>query len=162
MNAAENLESLKQRLTQLGLYGLLAHWEEVATKPWLPELLGLEERERQRRSLERRLRTAKIGSIKPMSDFDWTWPPQDRPRGDRRALCARLRRGGPERDPVGPERCWKDPHPQEPCPPRSGAGPHREVHDGQRHAGRPRPARILAEPGTAAASLRASEAALHR
>ncbi len=74
MGAAENLESLKQRLTQLGLYGLLAHWEEVATKPWLPELLGLEERERQRRSLERRLRTAKIGSIKPMSDFDWTWP----------------------------------------------------------------------------------------
>ncbi len=74
MSAAENLESLKQRLTQLGLYGLLAHWEEVATKPWLPELLGLEERERQRRSLERRLRTAKIGSIKPMSDFDWTWP----------------------------------------------------------------------------------------
>ncbi len=27
MSAAENLESLKQRLTQLGLYGLLAHWE---------------------------------------------------------------------------------------------------------------------------------------
>src|SRR5690606_9881235 len=55
---------------------LLAHWEEGATKPWLPELLGLEERERQRRSLERRLRTAKIGSIKPMRDFDWTWPRQ--------------------------------------------------------------------------------------
>lgn len=74
MASSENLEATRRRLTQLGLYGLLAHWDEVATKPWLGELLGLEERERQRRSLERRLRTAKIGAVKPMADFDWNWP----------------------------------------------------------------------------------------
>jgi len=58
----------------LGLFGLLAHWEEIAAKPWLNELLNIEEAERQRRSLARRLRHARIGAFKPIVDFDWTWP----------------------------------------------------------------------------------------
>jgi DNA replication protein DnaC len=65
---------MKLRLKALGLFGLLAGWEQVAEKPWLPELLAIEERERQKRSLERRLKNARIGLFKPMVDFDWSWP----------------------------------------------------------------------------------------
>ena len=43
-------------------------------KPWVTSLLGWEEQERARRSLERRLRTAHIGRFKPLCDFDWAWP----------------------------------------------------------------------------------------
>ena len=58
----------------LGLYGLIDHWDEVAGQPWLDPLLRWEETERQRRSLERRIRTAKLGRFKPLVDFDWAWP----------------------------------------------------------------------------------------
>ena len=37
-------------------------------------MLAIEERERQKRSLERRLRHARVATFKPMTDFDWTWP----------------------------------------------------------------------------------------
>jgi DNA replication protein DnaC len=53
---------------------LLENWDELAAAPWLPELLECEERERGRRSLERRLRNSKLGRFKPMADFDWAWP----------------------------------------------------------------------------------------
>jgi DNA replication protein DnaC len=67
-------DDIKRKLRDLGLYGLLARWGEISTKPWLSEVIGIEEQERQRRGLERRLRNAKIGNAKPMSDFDWSWP----------------------------------------------------------------------------------------
>lgn len=65
---------VRERLRRLGLHGLLARWTEIADKPWLVELLAIEEDERQRRSLDRRLRNARIGAFKPMADFDWAWP----------------------------------------------------------------------------------------
>ncbi|MGH9360590.1 MAG: IS21-like element helper ATPase IstB [Thermoanaerobaculia bacterium] len=65
---------MKERAAKLGLWGLLAHWEEVGEAPWLAQLLHYEEEERRRRSLERRLRTARIGRFKAMADFDWVWP----------------------------------------------------------------------------------------
>lgn len=65
---------LRTRLRQIGLFGLLARAEEIAGKPWLDELLNIEEAEQQRRSLARRLRHARIGAFKPLSDFDWSWP----------------------------------------------------------------------------------------
>jgi DNA replication protein DnaC len=67
-------DALLQRAKALHLHGLAAHWAEVVAEPWLPRLLEWEEAERTRRSLERRTRAAKIGSFKPLSDFDWTWP----------------------------------------------------------------------------------------
>jgi len=67
-------EELRQRLHRLGLHGLLLDWEQLASEPWIPELLEREERERARRSLERRLRNARLGRFKPLADFDWTWP----------------------------------------------------------------------------------------
>jgi DNA replication protein DnaC len=67
-------DPLRARALALRLHGLLAHWDEVATQPWLPALLDREEQERARRSLERRLKAARIGRFKPLCDFDWNWP----------------------------------------------------------------------------------------
>jgi DNA replication protein DnaC len=67
-------EDLGKRARALGLYGLLARLDEVKDEPWLETLLGIEEQERGRRSLERRLRNARLGRFKPMADFDWAWP----------------------------------------------------------------------------------------
>jgi DNA replication protein DnaC len=65
---------LRSRVQRLALHGLLARWEEVADKPWIAELCEFEEHERRRRSRERRLRQARIGAFKSMTDFDWAWP----------------------------------------------------------------------------------------
>ena len=67
-------DMLKSRVQRLALHGLLAHWAEVADKPWVADLCAYEERERYRRSLERRLRSARIGAFKSMADYDWSWP----------------------------------------------------------------------------------------
>jgi hypothetical protein len=65
---------LKARLKALGLFGLIACCDEIIDKPWLREVLAIEERERQKRGLERRTRDARVGAVKPMADFDWDWP----------------------------------------------------------------------------------------
>jgi DNA replication protein DnaC len=65
---------LKQRAKRLGLYGLLAHWNDIEAEHWLERLIEYEEAERQRRSLVRRVRSARLGRFKPMVDFDWSWP----------------------------------------------------------------------------------------
>ena len=69
-------EQLKQQAVALKLHGLLAHWHEVeaAHYPWLASFLSWEQAERKQRSLERRLRSAKLGHFKPLSEFDWQWP----------------------------------------------------------------------------------------
>jgi DNA replication protein DnaC len=67
-------DPLRARALALRLHGLLAHWAEVANQPWLPILLDHEEKERARRSLQRRLDAARIGRFKPLCDFDWSWP----------------------------------------------------------------------------------------
>jgi DNA replication protein DnaC len=69
-----NLDPMRDRARALRLNGLLAHWEEAAAAGWIPALIGWEEAERTRRSLERRLRDAQIGRFKPLCDFDWAWP----------------------------------------------------------------------------------------
>jgi len=67
-------DRLRDRARALHLHGLLRHWSEVATQPWLAPLIDWEEQERSRRSLERRLQAAQIGRFKPLCDFDWNWP----------------------------------------------------------------------------------------
>lgn len=70
----------RTRAAKLGLHGLVARWDEVGGSAWIAPLLQVEEEERQRRSLERRIRCARLGRFKPMSDFDWAWPKKvDRP-----------------------------------------------------------------------------------
>jgi DNA replication protein DnaC len=77
-----NPDPLRRRAQALHLHGVLAHWTEAAE--WLEDLLGWEEQERARRSLERRFKDARIGRFKPLCDFDWTWPK----RCDRAAIEA--------------------------------------------------------------------------
>ena len=69
-----SLEEARVRLRRLGFYGLLAHTERLLNEPWLAQLLDIEEGERARRSLKRRLDHARLGAFKPIADFDWSWP----------------------------------------------------------------------------------------
>ena len=64
------IDSLRERAYRLGLWGVLARWDELADAAWLAELIAVEEDERQRRSLERRIQNAKLKRFKPMADFD--------------------------------------------------------------------------------------------
>jgi DNA replication protein DnaC len=86
---------LPDALKSLGLYHTATHLEDVialATKRrWSPtqlleHLADLEQQERARRSLERRLLRSRIGRFVPMSEFDWHWPK----RVDRAAIEAAL------------------------------------------------------------------------
>lgn len=65
---------MKDRAQRLGLWGLLANWETMSKESWVREYLGAEEDERGRRSLERRIRAARLGGFKSIADFDWQWP----------------------------------------------------------------------------------------
>jgi DNA replication protein DnaC len=80
------IDTLRARAEALHLHGLLTHWTEVATQPWLAPMLDWEEQQRASRSLERRLKTARIGRFKPLCDFDWNWPK----RCDRAAIEAQM------------------------------------------------------------------------
>lgn len=64
----------RPRLRALGLYGLLSEWDTLKDEPWLARVLEIEESERARRSLERRMRASRVGRFKPMADFDSDWP----------------------------------------------------------------------------------------
>ncbi len=88
MNTTTN-EPLRDRAKALKLYGLLAHWQEVAGAAWIEPLIQWEETERARRSLERRLGSAHLGRFRPLADFDWNWPKQC----DREALEELMRLG---------------------------------------------------------------------
>ena len=73
---AKQLEALRLPRTAADLDDFLAR----ATKGrWsasvvLEELARQELQERERRSLERRLRAAHLGRFKPIDEFDWSWP----------------------------------------------------------------------------------------
>lgn len=69
-------EQLRATARRLGYYGLVANWADFGAEPWVPLLLDREDQERQHRSLERRIRHARLGAFKPVADFDWTWPKQ--------------------------------------------------------------------------------------
>lgn len=80
---------LSTRLAQLGLRALPPALDDFLARAvkgrWSPrqmleELARTEEADRSRRSLEQRLRQARLGRFKPIADFDWTWPGKiDRP-----------------------------------------------------------------------------------
>lgn len=68
------IEQLLSKARKLGLYGLVEDWDELGNEPWVPALIEREERVRDQRSLERRIKNARIGIFKPMADFDYGWP----------------------------------------------------------------------------------------
>jgi DNA replication protein DnaC len=65
---------MMQRVKALKLHGLLAHWDETRHQGWVTQLLQWEEDERSQRSLNGRLKSARIGRFKPLAEFDWDWP----------------------------------------------------------------------------------------
>ncbi|CAN5117485.1 hypothetical protein BH10CYA1_BH10CYA1_63350 [soil metagenome] len=65
---------LKEKARKLGLRTIVTNWELYEKADWLHGLLIAEEEERDRRSFERRIREARIGQFKPISEFDWSWP----------------------------------------------------------------------------------------
>lgn len=67
-------DMLYQRARTLRLWGVLAHWDEVVTQPWVLEMIAWEEEEQRRRSLEYRTGKAKLGALKAMADFEWGFP----------------------------------------------------------------------------------------
>jgi DNA replication protein DnaC len=67
-------DELREPAQKLGLWGLTAQWDKMQRADWVERLIALEEAERGKRSLERRLHNAKIGPFKPIADFDWAWP----------------------------------------------------------------------------------------
>jgi DNA replication protein DnaC len=73
---ADGLRALGLRRTAADLADVLARatrhrWSPVQV---LEELVRAEHQERAQRSLERRLARARLGTFKPMVDFDWAWP----------------------------------------------------------------------------------------
>jgi DNA replication protein DnaC len=70
----KNPDALQARAKSLNMHGLLAHWPEAVAGGWAAPLIGWEEDERARRSLERRIHGARIGRFKPLCDFEWDWP----------------------------------------------------------------------------------------
>jgi DNA replication protein DnaC len=73
---ADGLRTLGLRRTATELADVLARatrhrWSPVQL---LEELVRTEHQDRAQRSLERRLARARLGTFKPMADFDWAWP----------------------------------------------------------------------------------------
>ena len=65
---------LLQRAKALRLNGLAENWQTIPDYAWVEQLLEWEEVYRCAKSLEHRLRSARIGKFKTLECFDWGWP----------------------------------------------------------------------------------------
>jgi hypothetical protein len=93
---------LSDALKLLGLHHTAEHLDDLValatTRRWSPtqlleHLADVEQQERARRSLERRLLRSRLGRITPMEAFDWAWPTRwPRLRPSRLDLSAGARR----------------------------------------------------------------------
>ena len=73
---SRNLRSLGFHYCSEHLDDLVAHATKKRMTPrqLLEHIVHLENQERARRSLERRLSRSRLGAFKPMTDFEWDWP----------------------------------------------------------------------------------------
>lgn len=78
-----DVTTLHERLRALGLTAAADGFDDLVAlstkKRWsttqiFEHVADIEERERSRRSLERRLSRSHLGKFKPIADFDWNWP----------------------------------------------------------------------------------------
>lgn len=67
-------EYLLERAKALRLNGLIENWQDVQDFSWVKHLLEWEECYRSAKSLDNRLRSARIGKFKTLDCFDWKWP----------------------------------------------------------------------------------------
>ncbi len=92
------MSDLRARLRTLGLLTLSSSLDDLVAlatkKRWGPtdileHVADLEEKDRARRGLERRMSRSRLERFKPMADFDWNWPSAiDRPLVESRAVPA--------------------------------------------------------------------------
>lgn len=77
------MTDLRSRLHELGLLATGSGLDEIVAlatkKRWGPvelfeHVAALEEKERARRGLERRMTRSRLEKFKPMADFEWDWP----------------------------------------------------------------------------------------
>lgn len=64
----------KELARKLKFHVIANNWEHYGSQPWVEALLEEEKLERENRNREKRVKEANVGSFKPMSDFDWSWP----------------------------------------------------------------------------------------
>jgi DNA replication protein DnaC len=76
-------DDLKTRLHALGLFAAASSIDDLiafvtkhrySAAQILEHLAEVEDNDRARRSLERRMSRSRLGRFKPMADFDWSWP----------------------------------------------------------------------------------------
>ena len=67
-------EYLLERAKALRLNGLIENWQDVQDFSWVKSLLDWEECYRSTKSLNNRLRSARVGKFKTLDCFDWKWP----------------------------------------------------------------------------------------
>lgn len=65
---------LLMRAKALRLHGLVENWQDIQDFHWVKQLIEWEEMHRSTRSLDNRLRAARIGRFKTLDSFDWGWP----------------------------------------------------------------------------------------
>ena len=93
---AAQLKALGLDATAASLDDLLARAIErrLAPRDLLEEIIRCESAHRSRRSLERRRAKSRLGTFKPIADFDWNWPKKiDRPLIERALSLEFLREG---------------------------------------------------------------------
>lgn len=90
------MNPLAEQLAQIGLRHTAENLDDVialVTKKrlspiqFLEQLADTEQKDRARRSLERRLNRSRLGRFKPIADYDWSWPTKI----DREAVESALR-----------------------------------------------------------------------
>ena len=93
---AKTLKALGFHYCGEHLDDLVAHATKKRLSPrqLLEHVARVENQERARRSLERRLSRSRLGPFKPMADFDWSWPtkinePTSRPPSSSTSSTAR-------------------------------------------------------------------------
>jgi DNA replication protein DnaC len=90
------LRALGMHATADSLDDLIARATEhrLAPRALIEEILRAETADRKRRSLERRRINSRLGSFKPIADFDWNWPRKiDRPLIEQALTLDFLRQG---------------------------------------------------------------------
>jgi DNA replication protein DnaC len=77
------MSELKGRLRKLRLYALAEEFDDLCAHAakdrsgpaaLIERVADIEEKARTKKSLERRMSQSRIGRLKPMADFDWSWP----------------------------------------------------------------------------------------
>lgn len=69
-----DMKELRKLAGTLGFRAIEANWHDYSDKEWLVPLLKAEEKEREGRGLQSRIKEAEIGQFKPIAEFDWSWP----------------------------------------------------------------------------------------